>query len=126
MKPPLRIRVRGKGAGGGVIHAPGVPGAPPLREIRIDQVTCADGSITSGMKATRMGNARQEVGQWREWWDWPQRSRGEGRGHGRHDGTILWWRYVAMAGPAVSCRVALSGVTAVSYPTRSRCWQAIS
>src|SRR6266508_898037 len=27
VKPPLRVSVRGKGAGGGVIHAPGVPGA---------------------------------------------------------------------------------------------------
>src|SRR6266702_5089764 len=39
MKPPLRVSVRGKGAGGGVIHAPGVPGAPPLREILIDEMT---------------------------------------------------------------------------------------
>src|SRR6266545_4374413 len=54
--PPQMVSLRGKGAGSGVIHAPGVPGAPPLREISIDEVTCADGSISSAVRATRMGN----------------------------------------------------------------------
>jgi hypothetical protein len=57
VKPPLRVSVRGVGAAGGVIHAPGVPGAPPLRETLIDEVTCADGSISGAVRATRMGNA---------------------------------------------------------------------
>ncbi|HEY5990055.1 MAG TPA: hypothetical protein VIV12_27265, partial [Streptosporangiaceae bacterium] len=32
-----RVSVRGEGAGGGVVHAPGVPGAPPLGEIHAHQ-----------------------------------------------------------------------------------------
>src|SRR6266568_9232801 len=56
-KPLLRVSVRGVGAGGGVIHAPGVPGAPPLREIRIDEVTCGDHPIGGSGASTRMGNA---------------------------------------------------------------------
>jgi hypothetical protein len=38
-------------------HVRGLPGAPPIREIPIDEVTCVDGSISSAVRATRMGNA---------------------------------------------------------------------
>src|SRR6266511_1546530 len=37
-KPPLMLSPRGVAAAGGVIHAPGEPGAPPLRKIPIDEV----------------------------------------------------------------------------------------
>src|SRR6266536_5399421 len=53
-------RRQGEGAGGGVAHAPGLPGATPLREIPSPELTCGDGSIRSGGKATRMGNAAEQ------------------------------------------------------------------
>jgi hypothetical protein len=47
-KPPLMVRRRGKRAGGGVSHALGVPGAPPLRETRSHQGICVDGASATG------------------------------------------------------------------------------
>jgi hypothetical protein len=36
-------------------------GAPPLREIVIDEVTCADVRIRSERASTRMGNAAKDA-----------------------------------------------------------------
>src|SRR6266536_3465422 len=56
-KPSLRVRRWGEGAGGGVTHARGLPGATPLREIPSHEVTCGDGSVGGWRASTRMGNA---------------------------------------------------------------------
>src|SRR6266498_5689628 len=39
VKPPLMLSLRGVCPGGRVIHALGVPGAPPLIAIRVDEMT---------------------------------------------------------------------------------------
>src|SRR6266545_5127218 len=57
VKPPLRTRRRGKRSAGGVSHALGVPGAPPLRKTRTPQVTCADERDAGGGASTRIGNS---------------------------------------------------------------------
>src|SRR6266508_2611243 len=55
---------RGVCAGGGVIHALGVPGAPPLRETSAAEVTCSDERIVGGGEPTHMGNVdKQHVRQ---------------------------------------------------------------
>jgi hypothetical protein len=48
--------VRGDCAAGGAIHAPGVPGAPPLREDPNAQPSCGDERIVGGKQPTHMGN----------------------------------------------------------------------
>jgi hypothetical protein len=48
LKPPLMVRRRGKRAGGGVTHALGVPGAPPLRKTRHHQGLDAAGAVPIG------------------------------------------------------------------------------
>src|SRR6266508_7012977 len=60
VKPPLGTRRRCAGAAGGVSHALGVPGGPPVRETRHDQGIRVDGA--SGVDQTmRLGNARHKV-----------------------------------------------------------------
>src|SRR6266487_2931474 len=55
-KPPLTSRRQRPGAAGGVSHALGVPGAPPLREICPAEVTSEDAHIDARAWGTQMGN----------------------------------------------------------------------
>src|SRR6266545_8007313 len=61
VKPPFTMRRRGKRAGGGVTHALGVPGAPPLRETRHDQGISAGGALPIGPDQAH-GQRRERLG----------------------------------------------------------------
>src|SRR6266536_3826945 len=118
-KPPLRVSLHGEGAGGGVAHAPGVPGATPLREIHMDELICGDGSTGGWGAAMRMGNAGQEMSASSGGvvrvaaailrsgsWAWSAR-----QGHPPVE------TRVEVTGSAVSEETALSCVNAFTYPT---------
>jgi hypothetical protein len=130
VKPPLRVSVRAVGAAGGVIHAPGVPGAPPLRDILIDEVTCKNERASESESPRAWATRRHEGVWWQaapgEWCNRPQRSWSSGvrlcaaalSGDGGAGGD---W-------PAVSPRSAPSCVNAFTYPTgfRHHRWSAPS
>jgi hypothetical protein len=60
VKSPVMVRRRRAGAAGGVAHALGVPGAPPLREIRHHQGSSGPGAI-GNLGAHAHGKRRQEA-----------------------------------------------------------------
>src|SRR6266498_583020 len=61
VKPPFTMRRRGKRAGGGVSHAFGVPGAPPLRKTALIRASVQSAQCRSG-QTKRMGNAASGSG----------------------------------------------------------------
>src|SRR6266568_9571294 len=105
-KPPLMLSLRGVCAGGGVIHAPGVPGAPPLREIPIDEVPAETCAPSDRGEPTRMGKSGLTPGYRihlnRKWLPEPRRRQQPAKP------APLLWDVVVRAGQAVGARVTVN------------------